>query len=257
VPGLYVARKIRLPHTTRTQATMELYLHRNGEQVGPYNEDQISSMITNGALSRDDIVWHDGLIEWQPLHAVFSLPPPLAPPPLSHHPVQPQTPNQPPVVVIQKKSGCLSTGLIVVGVIVIGSIGLSVLGLIAGSSAIKESAAKSSSGDGDPREKSPRELKEEVRDQIELDWSWGKSGFGNIMEANFTITNSSPYDIKDIEIRTIQSGKSGTKIDRNTRTIYEIIKAGETKKFEKFNMGFIHSQSESASATIMDFVVIK
>lgn len=56
---------------------MELYLHQNGEQVGPYTKDQISSMLSNGELSRDEIVWHEGLEEWQPLHAVLKLPPPV------------------------------------------------------------------------------------------------------------------------------------------------------------------------------------
>ena len=52
---------------------MELYLHQNGEQVGPYTEDQISSMLASGGLSQNDIVWHEGLTEWQPIHVVFSL----------------------------------------------------------------------------------------------------------------------------------------------------------------------------------------
>jgi len=179
------------------------------------------------------------------------------PPPIPHQPNHLQLPHMPPVVVIQKKSGCLSSGLIVVGLIFFGVVGLLVLGLIAGSAAIKDGAEKSPSVDSTPREKTLRELKEEIRIRIKLDWAWKKTGFGNIMEADFTITNFSPHDIKDIEISTIQSGKSGTQIDRNARTIYEIIKAGETKQFKNFNMGFIHSQSESASATITDFVIIK
>lgn len=52
---------------------MELYLHKNGEQVGPFTEEQISSMINDGSLSRDDITWHEGLTEWQPLHTVFDI----------------------------------------------------------------------------------------------------------------------------------------------------------------------------------------
>jgi len=55
---------------------MELYLHQNGKQIGPYTKDQISSMLSDGKLSRDAIVWHEGLEEWQPLHSVLKLPPP-------------------------------------------------------------------------------------------------------------------------------------------------------------------------------------
>jgi hypothetical protein len=59
--------------THPTPNTMELYLHQNGEQVGPYTVDQITSMIQSGALTRDDIVWHEGLSEWQPLHTIFDI----------------------------------------------------------------------------------------------------------------------------------------------------------------------------------------
>ena len=77
------------------------------------------------------------------------------------------------------------------------------------------------------------------------------------MEADFTITNSSPYEIKDIEIKCIHYAKSGTRLDSNTRTIYDVIKAGETKKFQNLNMGFIHSQAESSAAVIQDFIIVR
>jgi hypothetical protein len=121
---------------------MEMYLHRNGEQVGPFTQDQILSMITNGTLSRDDIVWHEGLTQWQPMHAVFSLSHPIAPPPLPRQPPRAQLCNQPPEVIIQKKLGCISKSLLVIGLLFVGLIGLSVLAIIAGSAANKDSAAK-------------------------------------------------------------------------------------------------------------------
>ena len=155
-------------------------------------------------------------------------------------------------VKIKKKTGC---GTMLVALL-LAFLAFGVITSALSPRSDSDSASGSSSSDA-PREKSPRELKEEVRNQIKLDGAWQKAGFGNIMEADFTITNSSTHDIKDVEIRTIQSGKSGTQIDRNTRTIYEIIKAGETREFKKFNMGFIHSQSESAGATITDFVLIQ
>ena len=57
---------------------MELYLHQDGEQVGPYTEEQIISMVSSGELRRDDIIWHEGLSEWQPIHTAVGLPAPLA-----------------------------------------------------------------------------------------------------------------------------------------------------------------------------------
>src|SRR6266481_4898064 len=59
--------------------------------------------------------------------------------------------------------------------------------------------------------------------QVSLDFKWRTKGFGNIMEADFTIKNNSNYNIKDLEIRCRHSAKSGTEIDSNTRTIYDVI----------------------------------
>ncbi len=98
--------------------------------------------------------------------------------------------------------------------------------------------------------------KEAARKNVKLDFSWTTEGFGNIMEADFTIHNKSKYDIKDIEIECTHFAKSGTKIDSNERSIYEIVKNNSLKKFPKFSMGFIHSQANSSSCKIIDFVVM-
>ena len=134
-------------------------------------------------------------------------------------------------VTLKHKTGCLT---LILALILI-PVALAILGS-ALSPHSTSTLASGSASSGSPRALSPRELKEEIRDQIKLDWKWQKSGFGNIMEADFKITNGSNHDIKDIEVRTVQSGKSGTQIDRSTRTIYELIKAGQTKEFKKFSM---------------------
>ena len=90
-----------------------------------------------------------------------------------------------------------------------------------------------------------------------IEWSWHKEGFGAFMTATFTIANGKKSDIKDITIRCDHTAKSGTRIDSNTRTIYDIIKAGETKTFQNFDMGFIHSQAVHSSATIEDFETVQ
>lgn len=79
---------------------------------------------------------------------------------------------------------------------------------------------------------------------VKLDYKCSKSDIGILM-ADFSITNNSASEIKDIEITCEHYGKSGTKIDSNKRTIYDIIPAYETKFFNDFNMGFVHSQAHS------------
>ena len=94
--------------------------------------------------------------------------------------------------------------------------------------------------------------KEIAMDNIKLTFTWKKSGFDNIMEANFIISNSSGYEVKDVEIACTHYAKSGTKIDSNKRTIFDIIPPNQSKQFNKFNMGFIHSQAEKTSCQITD-----
>lgn len=93
---------------------MELYLNQNGEQVGPYTEDQISAMIHSGALTRNDIVWHEGLTEWQPLHTVFDLPAPVAPPAPAYQVPRQSTPESR-TVMTNVKQGAIIGGWVCFG----------------------------------------------------------------------------------------------------------------------------------------------
>lgn len=88
-----------------------------------------------------------------------------------------------------------------------------------------------------------------------INYEWSKTGFGSVMEVDFTITNASKYQIKDIEISCSDFAKSGTLIDKNERVIFDVINAGQTKKFPRFNMGFIHDQTEKVSCSITDLKI--
>jgi uncharacterized RDD family membrane protein YckC len=71
---------------------MEVWIGRQGERHGPYQEEQIKEWLRSGQLSRDDLGWYDGLADWQPLSVLFPLdkptPPPApdvySPPPMRH-----------------------------------------------------------------------------------------------------------------------------------------------------------------------------
>jgi uncharacterized RDD family membrane protein YckC len=63
---------------------MEVWIGRQGERHGPYQEEQVREWLGNGQLSRDDLGWYDGLADWQPLSVLFAdalskAPPPFAP----------------------------------------------------------------------------------------------------------------------------------------------------------------------------------
>lgn len=99
--------------------------------------------------------------------------------------------------------------------------------------------------------------KADIFDKVKLDFSWNSGGFGSVMMADFTVKNTSKMDIKDIIIRCDHYSKSDTKIDSNTREIYEIFEANSQKHYPDFNMGFIHSQVNSSSCYIKDFELVQ
>lgn len=83
-----------------------------------------------------------------------------------------------------------------------------------------------------------------------VEFSWTKEAFGNIMELDITLKNELPFAVKDIEIRCDHYAPSGTKIDSNERTIFEVMQPGETRSFQDFNMGFIHTQAEKTGCGV-------
>jgi len=92
---------------------------------------------------------------------------------------------------------------------------------------------------------------------LSLDFQWQKSGFGSVLLADFTIKNDSNYTVKDIEIRCDHYANSGTKIDSNTRVVYEIIEKHSTKKIKNINMGLIRSQITKSGCGIIDFKLVE
>lgn len=73
---------------------------------------------------------------------------------------------------------------------------------------------------------------------------------GALMFVDVSIRNGSELDIKDIQLRCDMRGASGTTIDVSHQTIYDIVKAGETRDFTGLDMGFAHPQVERVSCRI-------
>lgn len=137
-------------------------------------------------------------------------------------------------------------GVSILEVICLLIFGLFVIGYIG-----SNSGSNNIGGTSAPTPVSP---KQEAMANVKLDYNWFISGFGSVMEADFTIKNNSKYTIKDIEIKCTHAAPSGTVIDSNTRVIYETVEPGKTKKIRKFNMGFIHSQVKKSGCVVTDLV---
>lgn len=88
-----------------------------------------------------------------------------------------------------------------------------------------------------------------------VDFDWSKGGFGSIMMIDrMTVRNDAPFAIKDFVVKCIHQGPSGTDMDRNTRTVYDVIPAGDSKTVREINLGFIHSQATTTRCEISDAV---
>jgi uncharacterized RDD family membrane protein YckC len=50
---------------------MEVWIGRDGERHGPYKEADVRQWLRSGQVSPDDLGWHEGMADWQPLSALF------------------------------------------------------------------------------------------------------------------------------------------------------------------------------------------
>ena len=44
---------------------MQIYLARNNVQAGPYTLEQLNTMLASGEVILDDLMWHEGMENWQ------------------------------------------------------------------------------------------------------------------------------------------------------------------------------------------------
>lgn len=90
---------------------MNITIHKNGQQLGPYSEAQVSAMLQSGSLGYEDLAWSPGMAEWQPLSSFLN----LQIQPNQIPPTIPETGNAPSFVV--KKNETLSIWALVLGII--------------------------------------------------------------------------------------------------------------------------------------------
>lgn len=167
---------------------------------------------------------------------------PIATPPSAQSPMFASVHREPDPPKPKKNVSCLSAGCLVLLV-------LFLIGLLAGGGG--DSGGGSSSSVSSPSAPTPPSREELAFQNVELvDFSWSTGGFDNIMMAKFVIRNNNDFPVKDITIKCTHSGKSGTEIDSNTRTIYETIEPKKKRTFRDFNMGFIHSQAARSRCQI-------
>jgi GYF domain 2 len=60
---------------------MQIFIHRDGQQYGPYPIERVPGYIASGDLLPSDLAWHEGAADWMPLGQV----PGVAPTPAPQH----------------------------------------------------------------------------------------------------------------------------------------------------------------------------
>ncbi len=73
----------------------------------------------------------------------------------------------------------------------------------------------------------------------------------------FIIKNKWSWPVKDVEITCADEAPSGTTIGTNTRTIYQRFDPGQTRRIDRFNMGFRNSQATRISCHIISVVPLR
>ena len=63
------------------KSQMNIYIHKNDEQFGPFNDDQLSDGIKTGLFTLDDLAWTEGQAEWVPLRNLWQQPQVIPPAP--------------------------------------------------------------------------------------------------------------------------------------------------------------------------------
>jgi hypothetical protein len=46
---------------------MQIYIHRDNQQLGPFTEAEVKAQLASGAISLQDHVWWQGQANWIPL----------------------------------------------------------------------------------------------------------------------------------------------------------------------------------------------
>jgi type II secretory pathway pseudopilin PulG len=105
---------------------MQIIIHKNGNQLGPFSESQVSEMLRSGQVAGTDLAWSEGMETWKPLSSFAQLQASAGGPP----PIPGQAPALPP----QRRTESLSIWSLVLGIISI--VGCSVGGFLAGIPAV-------------------------------------------------------------------------------------------------------------------------
>ena len=78
--GNKITFPVAKPATKNTQTMSNIYIHKDGNQLGPFTEQQLKDEITQGHFSASDMAWKEGTPDWVPINSLLGGTPPPVPP---------------------------------------------------------------------------------------------------------------------------------------------------------------------------------
>jgi len=107
---------------------MNITIHKNGQQLGPFSEAKVAEMLRSGKLGHEDLAWTPEMTEWKPLSSfsIFQTQSNQFPPPISGTSTAPSA--------VLKKNEPLSIWALVLGIISL--VGCAFGGFLAGIPAV-------------------------------------------------------------------------------------------------------------------------
>jgi hypothetical protein len=51
---------------------MNIYITRNGQQLGPFTDSDLREKIASGQFTPNDLGWYEGMADWQPLSILMA-----------------------------------------------------------------------------------------------------------------------------------------------------------------------------------------
>lgn len=116
-----------------TRTPMQIYVARDGQQIGQYSTEEVNGKLADGTLLPTDLGWHEGAAGWAPLSSIAGLTMPAAAAspamPVARPPAPPHTTVAPPprpatvqnsVTSVAPQSAQDSKGLVVTSWILLG-----------------------------------------------------------------------------------------------------------------------------------------
>lgn len=106
-----------------------------------------------------------------------------------------------------------------------------------------------------PRVSSQEE--QDALDGLRLNFKPRGAGFGNVLEVDFEVKNTSVYAVKDVKVVCRVSGNSGTVLEEKSETLLEVFPSESVRRVGNVNMGLVNTQASKTACRIVGAVLVR